>query len=308
MDDEFNSLITNNTWTLTSLPEGRKALGGRWVYTLKRGPKGEIARYKARWVVRGFEQREGLDYNKTFASVVKPMSYKAMFTIAAAIDWDLEQMDVKTAFLYRDVEEEIFVEQPEGFVRGEAKVCRLNKALYGLKQSPRVWYNTFASFLNAELGVVPLEADSSVFINPKDGTLIALYVDDVLITGPSKEAIQKVKDALNRRFYMTDLGACCYYLGMTVTRNRQQRTLRLGQEAYIEKVLRDFGLWECKEIATPMETTCHLGKAPDGFQANAQDRLLYQKAVGSLMYAMLGTRPDIVSVVSRYGANPTQAH
>ena len=311
MDDEYKSLMDNKTWHLTTLPQGRTALRGKWVYALKRGPDGKVVRYKARWVVRGFEQREGLDYNETFASVVKPMSYKAILAIAAAMDWDLEQMDVKTAFLYGEVEEEIYVEQPTGYGKGqEGKVCRLNKALYGLKQSPRVWYNTFASFIKT-IGFEPLDADSSVFIDTPSGTIVALYVDDLLITGPNKQDIQRVKDALNSHFHMTDLGPCCYWLGMSITRNRQQRVLRLGQRAYIEKIVRDFGLWECKTTATPMEASLHLESAPADFQANALDRQTYQRAVGSLMYAMLGTRPDIafpVSAVSRYAANPTQAH
>ena len=310
MDDEYKSLMDNKTWSLTTLPQGRTALRGKWVYALKRGANGEVVRYKARWVVRGFEQREGLDYNETFASVVKPMSYKAILAIAAAMDWDIEQMDVKTAFLYGQVEEEIFVEQPKGYNKGnEDKVCRLNKALYGLKQSPRVWYNTFASFIKT-LGFDTLDADSSVFISPS-GTMVALYVDDLLITGPNKQDIYGVKKALNSHFHMTDLGPCCYWLGMSITRNRQQRVLHLGQRAYLEKVVRDFGQWECKSTDTPMEASSHLQKAPEGYQANAYDKQRYQQAVGSLMYAMLGTRPDIafpVSAVSRYASNPTQAH
>ena len=99
MQEEIDSINENDSWILTSLPPDRKALRGKWVYKIKRGPAGEILRYKARWVVRGFEQREGIDYNETFASVVKLMSYKAIFAIAAANDWEIHQMDVKTAFL-----------------------------------------------------------------------------------------------------------------------------------------------------------------------------------------------------------------
>ena len=310
MKDEYRSLMENKTWILVpGCPPGRKALRGKWVYTLKRGPAGEITRYKARWVVRGFEQREGVDYNETFASVVKPMSYKAIFAIAAANDWDLEQMDVKTAFLYGAVEEEIYVELPQGF-RKKKGICRLLKALYGLKQSPRVWYTTFADYMD-ELGLEPVDADYSVFIHHKTGTLVALYVDDVLVTGPSKIEIQRVKDALNQRFHMTDLGPCSYYLGMTVNRDRQNRIIRLGQEAYIERFLKQHGMWDCNSIATPMETSSKLMPAEDGYEAPAEYRKKYQSAVGSLMYAMLGTRPDIayaVSVVSRFSSNPTKTH
>lgn len=310
MKEEYKSLVTNQTWSLTTPPPGRKILRGKWVYKLKRGPTGKVMRYKARWVVRGFEQREGIDYNETFASVVKPMSYKALFALAAALDWEIEQMDVKTAFLYGFVEEDIYVEQPNGFATKPDLVCRLNKALYGLKQSPRLWFNTLSDFLKT-LSFEPLTADCSVLVNHKDSIIIAAYVDDLLIAGPNKSTIDKIKAALNERFQMSDLGACAYYLGMSVRRDRANRILRLGQFGYVEKVLRDFNMWESNPNATPMDGTTHLKKSEEDYIAPAELRTQYQSAVGSLMYAMLGTRPDLayaVSVVSRYGSNPDNSH
>ena len=309
MQEEVDSLITNGTWTLVKLPSNHRALGGKWVYKLKRGPAGEILRYKARWVVRGFEQQEGIDYNETFASVVKPMSYKAIFAIAAALDWELEQMDVKTAFLYGDVEEDIYVMQPTGFeVEGKSDhVCKLKKALYSLRQSPRVWYNTLSKYLK-ELGFEPLFADYSVFTNGT--TIIAVYVDDILLAGPNKVEIQGIKDQLRQKFKMTDLGPCTYYLGMTITRDRPNRILRLGQAGYIEKFLREHQMWESAPSPTPIGNEKYQA-ADEDYQATDVSRTKYQSAVGSLMYAMLGTRPDIaytVLVVSRYGSNPTDAH
>ena len=222
---EKKSLNDNKTWTLVPRPKNRRVLRGKWVYKLKRGPTGEILRYKARWVVRGFEQEEGIDYNETFASVVKPMSYKALFAIAAALDLEIEQMDVKTAFLYGLVDEEIYVEQPHELHDGTERVCRLNKALYGLKQLPRIWYHTLATFLK-EHGFSPLSSDLGIF--SKGHVYIAVYVDDLLIAGPDKKEIQEIKDALSNRFEMTDLGPCTYYLGMSVKRDRRNRTLRLS--------------------------------------------------------------------------------
>ena len=308
MVDEYDSLMENGTWTLVDPPPGRRILRGRWIYKIKRGPNGEILRYKARWVVRGFEQEQGLDYNETFASVVKPMSYKALFALAAAHDLELEQMDVKTAFLYGDIEEEIYVERPpEVGEKHSGKVCRLNKALYGLKQSPRVWYKTLAAFLKKS-GFEPLSPDFSVFHN--NGMFIAVYVDDLLIVGPSKEEIQKVKDTLNKEFQMTDLGPCQYYLGMRIRRDRPNRTIYLSQQGYLERILKDFDMWESKPVATPLDNS-RFETAEEGYECKPEDRKRYQSAVGSLMYAMLGTRPDIafaVSVVSRYASNPTEAH
>lgn len=306
MQDEIDAVNANFTYKLVFLPPNRRALRAKWVYRIKRGAMGEILRHKARWVVRGFEQREGIDFNETFASVVKPMSYRALFALAAAHDWEIHAMDVKTAFLYGTVEEDIYVEQPEGFEDGSERVCKLNKALYGLKQSPRIWYETLTTFLKS-LGYSKIDADFSIFA--KDGTIVSIYVDDLKITGSSMTDINFLKQALSKRFQMVDLGPISYYLGISITRDRPNRILRLSQQTYLEKVLRDHGMWESKPVATPMEGRLEAG--PEGFQATDDSRLRYQSAVGSLMYAMLGTRPDLafsVSVVSRYSSNPTDTH
>ena len=309
MDDEMQSLKDNNTWKLvTAVPQGRKVLTGKWVYKTKRGVNGQVVKYKARWCVRGFEQVEGLDYHETFSAVVKPMSYKAIFAIAAANDWDIEQMDVKTAFLYGEIDEEVYVEVPHGYTDGRKVYCRLRKALYGLKQSPRIWSNTLASYLK-EHDFLPLDADQSVFSNGK--VIIAIYVDDLLIAGPDKKFIRQAKEALHKRFQMTDIGPLAYYLGMGVTRDRQQRTLHLSQKAYLEKVIRDHGMWESNAMSTPMDSNTRLTASDAEYTCPPDEKLRYQSAVGSLMYAMLGTRPDIayaVSAVSRYASNPNSSH
>lgn len=157
----------------------------------------------------------------------------------------------------------------------------------------------------------PIESDNSVFIDAKEGTIVALYVDDVLITDRSKAAIQRVKDGLNAKFHMSDLGSYAYYLGMTVKRDRRSDVIRLGQEAYVTRFLNHFNYWNLTPASTPLETSRRLASAEDGYVAPRKLREDYQSAVGSLMYAMLGTRPDIayaVSLMSRYSANPLPAH
>jgi hypothetical protein len=307
LQSEMDSLYENNTWNLVYPPENRRILRGKWVFKVKRGADGAVIKYKARWVVKGFEQEEGVDYNETFASVVKPMSYKALFAIAAALDWEIEQMDVKTAFLYGSVKEDIYVEQPTGFADDSGKVCKLNRALYGLKQSPRIWYETLSGFLET-LGYYALNADLAVFFNGK--TFVTVFVDDLQIFGPNLPDINKLKRALNQRFQMTDLGPTKYYLGMEITRDRPNRTIRLSQRGYIEQVIKDFGFWNAKIKPTPM-TQNQLREADKEYEADSAFRGTYQSAVGSLMYAMLGTRPDIaytVAVLSRYCANPLPEH
>ncbi|KAJ6436310.1 Gag-Pol polyprotein [Purpureocillium lavendulum] len=195
------------------------------------------------------------------------MSYKAIFAIAAALDLELEQMDVKTAFLYGDIDEEVYMEQPPEFDDGTGRVCKLNKALYGLKQAPRIWYQTLAKFLES-LGFYPLTSGVGIFV--KGHTYIAVYVDDLLIAGPRTEEIQQLKTALGNRFQMTDLGPCSHYLGMVVTRDRKSRTIRLSQKAYIEKILKDFGMCEAKPQHTPMKTDQI--EIPDNYEPTDESR------------------------------------
>lgn len=252
MLEEFSSLKQNKTWELVDPPGDRRILSGKWVFKLKRGPHGEVIRHKSRWVVRGFTQEEGVDYDETFASVVKPMSYKALFAIAAALDLEIEQMDVKTAFLYGNIDHEIYVEQPHHMTDGTPKVCKLRKALYGLKQAPRIWYQTLTNFLR-NLGFEPINADLGIFV--RSNMYIAVYVDDLLIVGPSIAEIKRIKRALRNRFHMTDLGPCSYYLGMSIRRDRQNRILYLNQEAYIDKVIQQFGTIDCTPVSTPIETS-----------------------------------------------------
>lgn len=306
--DEFNSLIENKTWTMVDRPTQR-VLKGKWVFKYKRNALGKVVRYKARYVVKGYEQQYGVDYTDTFASVVKPMSYKMIFAIAAALDLEIEQMDVKTAFLYGDVEETVYVEQPEGMEDGTPRVCKLDKALYGLKQSPRIWYNTLSEFLTS-LGFEPLESDHAVFA--RGNTFIAVYVDDLLIVGPDTPEIQLIKDALAKRFSMSDMGPIAFYLGMTITRDRKRRILRLGQRTYLEEGIRLAGATaDPQKHLVPMSPTERLVPAGEEYTAQPEFKALYQSLVGTLMYAMLGSRPDIayaVSCVSRYANNPTEIH
>jgi hypothetical protein len=307
MTEEIQSLKQNKTWEIVDPPNDRRVLSGKWIFKLKRGARGEIVRYKCRWVVRGFTQEEGVDYDETFASVVKPMSYKALFAIAAALDLEIEQMDVKTAFLYGEVDHEIYVEQPHHTTDGTSRVCKLRKALYGLKQAPRIWYQTLTNFLRG-LGFEPINADLSIFV--RSSMYIAVYVDDLLIIGPSIAEIKKIKRSLRNRFRMTDLGPCSYYLGMAIRRDRQNRILYLSQEAYVHKALQQFGMSDCAPVSTPIDTSPLPENGPE-YICPSTLKNEYQRMIGSLMYIMLGTRGDIayaVSAASRHLTNPGPQH
>ena len=178
MEVEYESLMDNETWTLETAPSDQKVITGRWLFKLKKDRYGQILKYKARWVVHAFKQKEGLDYLDTFATVVKPVSYKTLMGISVKRRLSIYHMDMVTAFLYGFLDESIYVIQPTLFERGENKVCLLPKALYGLKQSPRVWYQTLQDFLQ-KLGFKRTESDHGVFVS--EDMFIAIYVDDLLI-------------------------------------------------------------------------------------------------------------------------------
>ena len=310
MNDEMQSHRDNETWKLVSfVSQRRKVLSDKWIYKVKRKINEEMIKYKARWCVRGFEQREDLDYHEIFSIVIKSMSYKVIFVIVAANDWDIEQMNVKIAFLYEDIDEEIYVEVSHEYIDFKRKMyCRLRKVLYELKQSSRIWFNTLISFLK-EHDFLSLNVDQSVFFNDK--IIIAIYVDDLLIVELNKKFIQQVKQALSERFQMTDMSSLVYYLDMNVTRDRQQRTLCLSQKVYLEKILRDHEMWNFNYKITFMNVDIKLESADSDYICSVFDKLRYQFAVDFLMYAMLEIRLDIayaISVVSRYASNLTEIH
>ena len=317
MQSEYDSIQRTGTWTLVPLPRDRKAIGCRWVYKLKRKADGSIDRYKARLVAQGFSQKEGVDFNETFAPVAKFCSIRALLALAAHQDLEIHQMDVNTAFLNGDLDEDIYMRQPDGYVVAgkEHLVCKLNKSLYGLKQAGRSWYTKIDKVL-LDLGFGHLHSDHCVYQRREADTVIyiALYVDDLLILSNSTERLDQFKHKLSTIFDMKDLGEAHYVLGIQIQRDRQARTLSIGQHEYIKQVLDRFGMLDSKPVATPLATGTQLLKSDcptTDEQRQAMSSVPYQSAIGAIMYAMLGTRPDIayaVTVLSQFSHNPGPTH
>ena len=318
MQEEMESLQKNNTYELVKLPKGRKALRNKWVYKLKKDGRGDLVKYKARLVVKGFGQKKGIDFDEIFSPVVKLSSIRIILGLATNQDLEIEQLDVKTAFLHGDLEEEIYMQQPEGFEdkRKEDLVCKLKKSLYGLKQAPRQWYKKFDSFMVGH-GYRRTVADYCVYFKRYPGEnfiILLLYVDDMLIVGQDRAQISKLKEELAESFEMKDLGPAKQILGMEITRDRKNRRLWLSQERYVERILERFNMKEAKPVTTPLGGHCKLSKSscPSTEEENKKMVVIpYSSAVGSLMYAMVCTRPDIahtVGVVSRFLSNPGKQH
>ena len=319
MGDEMESLQKNKTWDLVQQPRGRKIITCKWVFKKKEGMSpAEGIKYKARVVAKGFHQREEVDYNEIFSPVVRHTSIRVLLAMVAHQNLELEQLDVKTAFLHGELEEEIYMTQPDGFqVPGkEDYVCKLKKSLYGLKQSPRQWYKRFDSFM-IEIGYNRSPYDCCVYHNKlKNGSYIylVLYVDDMLIASKDKSDIQKLKGLLSAEFEMKDLGAAKKILGMEIYRDRSQNKLFVSQKGYIQKILSRFGMSNAKALDTPSAANIHLSVSFTPKSAGEKEymsRVPYASAVGSLMYAMVCTRPDLahsVSVVSRFMSQPGKKH
>ncbi|CAB75469.1 copia-type reverse transcriptase-like protein [Arabidopsis thaliana] len=282
MDEEIKSIQKNDTWELTSLPNGHKAIGVKWVYKAKKNSKGEVERYKARLVAKGYSQRAGIDYDEIFAPVARLETVRLIISLAAQNKWKIHQMDVKSAFLNGDLEEEVYIEQPQGYiVKGEEdKVLRLKKVLYGLKQAPRAWNTRIDKYFKEKDFIkCPYEHALYIKIQKEDILIACLYVDDLIFTGNNPSMFEEFKKEMTKEFEMTDIGLMSYYLGIEV--KQEDNGIFITQEGYAKEVLKKFKM----DDSNP-------------------------SLVGSLRY-LTCTRPDIlyaVGVVSRYMEHPTTTH
>ncbi|GJP70364.1 hypothetical protein CLOP_g1314 [Closterium sp. NIES-67] len=232
-DEEFGSLIENETWDLCDLPPGKKAITSKMIYRHKYGPEGELTRYKSRLVARGFQQTKGKDYDEVFAPVGKGTTLRVLLAIAALLGWKIRQMDIVTAFLNGIILEEVYMKQPEGLDDGSGRVCRLKKAIYGLKQAPRAWYHKLEEALVAG-GFKKSECDPSLFLlQEKDEILMLLvYMDDILLFSASTALLDSAEQMLEMQFKCSKMGEVKYYLGMHVERDVEKGVLRLHQRKY----------------------------------------------------------------------------
>ena len=319
MKEEIASLKKNDTWVLVDKPTNKKLVGSKWVFKLNEWITGvEKSRYKARLVVKGFTQREGVDFNEVFSPVVKYSSIRVLLAITAALDLELDHMDVKTTFLHGNLDEEILMSQLEGFIEEgkKDKVCLLKKILYGLKQSPHQWYLRFDDFMLSH-GYQRSQYDCCVYykiLSSGHTIYLLLYVDDMLIACKLKEEMKKLKKELSFEFEMKNLGPAKKILRMKIVRGRSEKMLFLTQTDYVRKVLDRFGMLSSKSVSTSFATHIKLSKQQEPTREVDMEymvRILYSSAVGSIMYVMVCSRPDIafgVGMVSRYMGNPGKSH
>ncbi|KAE8721174.1 hypothetical protein F3Y22_tig00016637pilonHSYRG00095 [Hibiscus syriacus] len=308
MNEEIEAIDRNNTWELAELPKGSQPIGVKWVFKKKMNAQGEIERYKARLVAKGYKQKAGIDYDEVFAPVARMETIRLLISQAAQFKWPIFQMDVKSAFLNGVLEEDIYIEQPPGYVKVEEdkKVLKLKKALYGLKQEPRAW-NTRIDTYFMENGFKKCPYEHALYAKKNGGNVlfVALYVDDLNFMGNNDEMIEEFKGTMTREFEMTDLGLMKFFLGLEV---RQVETgIFVSQETYAKEILKKYNMENCNPVSTPMEPGAKLSKFDGGERVDASR---YRSLVGSFRY-LTCTRPDLslsVGIVSRFMDEPVYSH
>ncbi|GKB30528.1 retrotransposon protein, putative, ty1-copia subclass [Tanacetum coccineum] len=317
MNVEMQSMKDNEVWVLVELPPNGKTIGSKWLFKKKTDMDGAVHTYKARLVAKGYTQTPRIDYEETFSPVADIRAIRILIAIAAYYDYEIWQMDVKTDFLNGYLNEEVYMEQPEGFVNPKypKRVCKLKRSIYGLKQASRQWNKRFNDEIK-KFGFTQNRDEPCVYLKASGSnvTFLILYVDDILIMGNSIPMLQDVKSYLGRCFAMKDLGEAAYILGIKIYRDRSRRLIGICQSAYIEKILKRFHMENSKRGSIPMQEKLRLSKsqgASTPAELKRMQNVPYASAVGSIMYVVRCTRPDVAfaqNITSRFQQNPGDLH
>ncbi|TFY55680.1 hypothetical protein EVJ58_g8092 [Rhodofomes roseus] len=313
LSDELKSIKDLGVYKLiprSQVPAGRRILKGKPVFRLKRNEKGEPVRFKSRWCAKGFQQVYGLDYNRTSSPTMRMESFRVLLHIAASLGWEIEQLDVKTAFLHGILpeDEHLYMEQPKGFEEPgkESWIWELVRGIYGTKQGGRTWNDTLNEYM-LSLGFTRLSCEHCIYYrkNARGIVLTGVHVDDFLLTSSTAVAKEEFKAELRRKWAIAELGDARFCIGIQIDRDRAKRTVALSQTALIDKIIAEFRLdgMDCAPISTPMDAglrlsrTQHCPKTQD--EKDRAARLPYRSLVGCLMYLAIGTRPDIALAVQQ---------
>ena len=302
--EELKSINKNQTWDLVELPEGRKAIGSKWVFKLKQDSTGKLKTFKARLVAQGYNQKYGTDYDEVFAPVARPTTFRILLAVSAKRKYRVKHFDIKSAFLYGKLEEEIYMKQPPGFEQGNL-VCKLKKSLYGLKQAARQWNQEIHRVLIAS-GCKQSKIDKCLYTMNKSGEIcyVIIHVDDLLIAGSSDLIIKSLVVNIQKEFEVKDLGEVKQYLGIDVTKDAEGN-FYLGQSKYIDKAIVTAGQVDARISKIPLDTG--YDKLQD--EEKLKDNHEYRKLIGMLLYISTNSRPDIaasVSILSQKVSNPSK--
>ncbi|GJU47024.1 putative ribonuclease H-like domain-containing protein [Tanacetum coccineum] len=308
MQEELLQFKLQKVWILVDLPFGQKAIGTKWFFRNKRDERCIVVKNKARLVAQRFRQEEGINYDEVFAPVARIEAIRLFLAFASFMGFPVYQMDVKSAFLYATIVEEVYVHQPPGFVdpAHPNKVYKVIKALYGLHQAPRAWYETLSSFL-LENGFRRGTIDKTLFINKNksDIMLVQLYVDDIIFSSTTQSMCTDFEYCMHKRFQMSSMGKLTFFLGLQV--KQQPDGIFISQDKYVADILKNFDFCSIKTATTPIKLNKPLVKGEDGVDVDVH---VYRSMIGSLMY-LTASRSDIMFAVcacARFQVTPKVSH
>ncbi|GJU57228.1 putative ribonuclease H-like domain-containing protein [Tanacetum coccineum] len=308
MQEELLQFKLQEVWVLCDLPEGKRVIGTKWVFRNKRDERGTIIKNKARLVAQGYRQEEGVDYDEVFAPVARIEAIRLFLAFASFMGFTVYQMDVKSAFLYGNITEEVYVKQPPGFEdpAHPNKVYRVVKALYGLHQAPRAWYERLSTFL-LKHGYRRGAIDKTLFIKKdrRDIMLVQVYVDDIIFGSTKSSMVKDFEDLMQKEFKMSSMGELTFFLGLQV--KQSNGGIFLSQDKYVKDILNKFDFRTIKPASTPIEAHKSLGKDEEGEDVDVH---LYRSMIGCLMY-LTASRPDIMFAVclcARFQVTPKVSH
>ena len=290
MDSEISSIEKNKTWELVDLPPKAKTIGVKWIFKTKLNEHGEVDKYKARLVAKGYSQQQGIDFTEVFAPVARMDTVRLILALAACRGWTIFQLDVKSAFLYGELNEDVYIDQPKGYIKkgSEHKVYKLHKALYGLKQAPRAWFSRIESHFTKE-GFSKCPNEQTLFTKrSSEGKLliVSIYVDDLIYTGEDEDMMADFKNSMMKAFDMTDLGKMRFFLGIEVL--QKPNGIFICQRKYATDVLKRFGMSDSKPVTSPIVPGFKISRDTNGA---AVDDTYYKQIVGSLMYLTYNYTP-----------------
>ena len=308
MQDELNEFERNKVWRLIPTPPDASVVGLKWVFRNKMDKEGNVITNKARLVVKGYCQEEGIDYEETFAPVARLESVRIFLAYAAHKNFEVFQMDIKCALLNGELEETVYVEQPPGFVNEKyPNHCYiLDKAVYGLKQAPRAWYETLTKFL--KMSKFKQGSVDPTFFRKKEGNhlmIVQIYVDDIIFGSTNPSLTAEFRKLMETKFEMSSMGPINFFLGLNIRQGPEG--IFINQEAYTKTLLAKFGMMGDSKVKVPMAFGTKLTPSLD---KPAVDITLYRQMIGSLMY-LTASRPDIMFSVcycARFQANPREPH
>jgi len=310
MEEELKNLEDRNTWEVVNRDENIKYIGSKWVYKVKTDSNNKVVRFRARLVAQGYDQKKNVDYFESYAPVANISVIRLLLATSMHQDWKIQHLDIKCAYLYGELTEQIYMELPPGYNDSHTKVAKLKRPIYGLKQSGRNWNSAIDKFLT-DNRFQRLKSNNCIYTYDND-LILTIYVDDILLFSKDISKLEQVKKLLMSKYEVRDLGIVSYLLGISISFTEQ--TMKLSQEKYIQKLINEYGMNECKSAKTPIEPGLKLSKC-DSYSNESEieemKNVPYRQLVGSLMYIALATRPDIMYAVSKlaqFVSKPSRIH